>query len=153
MHYINVALLKSCVNWAQSTLTSLRRPAQINNKRGIYMKHLAMLVCILISPLSFASYHSGEGSSGGSSGGGGYGGSSGNAAALIAVGAVIFYLRRDNGESEESTEFGYIKRSNESRFNISFGDKNNFDNNFANYSNQFDEKSNNFQVNLSYNFY
>ena len=116
------------------------------------MKHLAMLLCMLISPLSFASYHSGEGSSGGSSGGGGYGGSSGNAAALIAVGAVIYYLRRDNSESEEKAEFGYVKRSNESRFNISFGDKNHFDNSFANYSNQFDSKSNNFQVNLSYNF-
>ena len=120
------------------------------------MKYLAMLLCILISPLSLASYHSGEGSSegssGGSSGGGGYGGSSGNAAALIAVGAVIYYLSRDNDESDESTEFGNVKRSNESRFNISFGDKNHFDNSFNHYSNQFDSRSNNFQVNLSYNF-
>ena len=120
------------------------------------MKYLVMLLCILISPLSLASYHSGEGSSegssGGSSGGGGYGGSSGNAAALIAVGAVIYYLSRDNDESDESSEFGNVKRSNESRFNISFGDKNHFDNSFAHYSNQFDSKSNNFQVNLSYNF-
>ena len=75
------------------------------------MKHLAMLLCILVSPISFASYHSGEGSSGGSSnGGGGYGSSSGNAAALIAVGAVIYYLRRDNSENETSSEFGYFKR-------------------------------------------
>jgi hypothetical protein len=73
------------------------------------MKYLAMLLCILISPISFASYHSGEGSGEGSSGGGGYGSSSGNAAALIAVGAVIYYLRRDNSENEESTEFGYVK--------------------------------------------
>jgi hypothetical protein len=116
------------------------------------MKHLAVLLCILISPLSFASYHSGEGSSGGSSGGGGYGSSSGNAAALIAVGAVIYYLRRDNSESEEGNEFGYVKRSNESKFNISFGDKNHFDTRLTNYSNQFDSESNNFQVNLSYNF-
>jgi hypothetical protein len=116
------------------------------------MKHLAMLFCILISPLSFASYHSGEGSSGGSSGGGGYGSGSGNAAALIAVGAVIYYLSRDNSESEESTDFGYVKRSNESKFNFSFGDKDHFGNSFGNYSNQFDSKSNNFQVNLSYNF-
>ena len=116
------------------------------------MKHIAILLCILISPLSFASYHSSEGSSGGSSGGGGYGSSSGNAAALIAVGAVIYYLRSNNIDSEESTEFVYVKRSNESRFNISFGDKNHFDNSVVNYSNQFDSKSNNFQVNLSYNF-
>jgi hypothetical protein len=116
------------------------------------MKYLAMLLCILISPISFASYHSGEGSGEGSSGGGGYGSSSGNAAALIAIGAVIYYLRRDNSENEESTEFGYVKRSNESKFNISFGDKNHFESSFANYSNQFDTKSNNFQVNLSYNF-
>ena len=53
------------------------------------MKHLAMLFCILISPLSFASYHSGEGSSGGSSGGGGDGSGSGTEEALIAVGGVI----------------------------------------------------------------
>ena len=116
------------------------------------MKHLALLLCILISPLSFASYHSGEGSSGGSSGGGGYGSSSGNAAALIAVGAVIYYLSRDNSESEKSTDFSYLKRSDESKFNISFGDKDHFGNSFANYSHQFDSKSNNFQVNLSYNF-
>ena len=116
------------------------------------MKHLAMLFCILISPLSLASYHSGEGSSGGSSGGGGYGSGSGNAAALIAVGAVIYYLSRDNSESEKSTDFGYVKRSNESKFNFSFGDKDHFGNSFGNYSNQFDSKSNNFQVNLSYNF-
>lgn len=116
------------------------------------MKYLAMLLCILISPISFASYHSGEGSSEGSSGGGGYGSSSGNAAALIAGGAVIYYLRRDNNENEESTVFGYLKRSNESKFNISFSDKNHFESSFANYSNQFDTKSNNFQVNLSYNF-
>ena len=116
------------------------------------MKHLAMLLCILISPLSFASYHNGEGSSGDSSGSGGYGSSSGNAAALIAVGPVIYYLSRDNSESEEGTEFGYVKRSNESRFNISFGDKNHFDTSVTNYSNQFDSNSNNFQVNLSYNF-
>ena len=116
------------------------------------MKSLAMLLCILISPISFASYHSGEGSGEGSSGGGGYGSSSGNAAALIAVGAVIYYLRRDNSENEESAEFGYVKRSNESKFSISFGDKNYFESIFANYSNQFDTKSNNFQVNLSYNF-
>ena len=116
------------------------------------MKHLAMLFCILISTLSFASYHSGEGSSGGSSGGGGYGSGSGNAAALIAVGAVIYYLSRDNSESEKSTDFGYVKRSNESKFNFSFGDKDHFGNSFGSYSNQFDSKSNNFQVNLSYNF-
>lgn len=120
------------------------------------MRHLTILLCLFISPLSFASYHGSDGSSGdssgGSSGGGGYGGSSGNAAALIAVGAVIYYLSRDNSESEESTEFGYVKRSNKSRFDISFGDKNHFDNSFTNYSNQFDSKSNNFQVNLSYNF-
>ena len=116
------------------------------------MKYLTMLLCILISPISFASYHSGEGSGESSSGGGGYGSSSGNAAALIAVGAVIYYLRRDNSENEESTEFGYVKRSNESKFNISFGEKGHFGNSFANFSNQFDSKSNNFQVNLSYNF-
>jgi len=116
------------------------------------MKYLAMLLCILVSPISFASYHSGEGSGEGSSGGGGYGSSSGNAAALIAVGAVIYYVRRDNSKNEEGTEFGYVKRSNESKVNISFGDKNHFESGFVNYSNQFDTKSNNFQVNLSYNF-
>ena len=115
-----------------------------------------MLLFILISTLSLASYHKCEGygdvSSGGSSGGGGYGSGSGNAAALIAVGAVIYYLSRDNDESDESSEFGNVKSSNESRFNISFGDKNHFDNSFNHYSNQFDSRSNNFQVNLSYNF-
>lgn len=118
------------------------------------MKHLAMLLCILVSPISFASYHSGEGSSGSSSnGGGGYGSSSGNAAALIAVGAVIYYLRRDNSENETSSEFGYFKRPNESKFNFSFGNKNYFNSSFANYPNQLDlKKLNNFQVNLTYNF-
>tara|TARA_Y100000816_G_scaffold279334_1_gene251494 strand:+ start:316 stop:684 length:369 start_codon:yes stop_codon:yes gene_type:complete len=117
------------------------------------MKNLALILCLLVSPLSYASYHEGTGgdSSNGNSGssGGGYGsGGGGGAAALIAVGALVYYMNRDTEEDE--TESSFIRRYKESNFKISLGSETRY--NFNNYSNQIDLPYNNFQLNLTYKF-
>ena len=124
------------------------------------MKNLALILCLLVSPLTYASYHGGTGgdsSSGSSSGGGGgYGGGSGGAAALIAVGAIVYFMSRDTDEDE--TESAFVRRYNESNFRISIGSnnryfENNYDfNHFNNLSNKIELPSNNFQLNLTYKF-
>ena len=77
------------------------------------MKNFALILCLLLSPLSYASYHEGTGgdsSNGNSSGGGGgYGsGGSGGAAALLAVGALVYFMNRDT--EEEETESTFVRR-------------------------------------------
>tara|TARA_B100001027_G_scaffold215831_1_gene190639 strand:- start:648 stop:1037 length:390 start_codon:yes stop_codon:yes gene_type:complete len=124
------------------------------------MKNLALILCLLVSPLTYASYHGGTGgdsSSGSSSGGGGgYGGGSGGAAALIAVGAIVYFMSRDTDEDE--TESAFVRRYNESNFRISVGSnnryfENNYDfNHFNDLSNKLELPSNNFQLNLTYKF-
>ena len=124
------------------------------------MKNLALILCLLVSPLTYASYHGGTGgdsSSGSSSGGGGgYGGGGGGAAALIAVGAIVYFMSRDTDEDE--TESAFVRRYNESNFRISIGSnnryfKNNYDfNHFNDLSNKLELPSNNFQLNLTYKF-
>lgn len=124
------------------------------------MKNLALILCLLVSPLTYASYHGGTGgdsSSGSSSGGGGgYGGGSGGAAALIAVGAIVYFMSRDTDEDE--TESAFVRRYNESNFRISIGSnnryfENNYDfNHFNDLSNKLELPSNNFQLNLTYKF-
>ena len=121
------------------------------------MKNFALILCLLASPLTFASYHEGSGggdSSNGNSGksSGGYGsGGGGGAAALIAVGALVYYMNRDTEENESESTF--VRRYKESNFKITFGSENKYDfniNHFNDFSNQIDFPSNNFQLNLSY---
>ena len=121
------------------------------------MKNFALILCLLVSPLTYASYHGGTGgdSSGGSSsgGGGGYGGGGGGAAALIAVGALVYFMNRDT--DEEETESTFVRRYKESNFRISLGSENRYDftnNYFNDFSNQIDLPANNFQLNLTYKF-
>ena len=122
------------------------------------MKNLALIVCLLASPLTYASYHGGSGdSSSGSSGGGGGGGygggGGGGAAALLAVGALVYFMNRDTEEDE--AESAFVRRYKESNFRISMGSQNNYDfndNHFNDFSNQIDFPSNNFQLNLTYKF-
>ena len=124
------------------------------------MKNLALILCLLVSPLTYASYHGGTGgdsSSGSSSGGGGgYGGGGGGAAALIAVGAIVYFMSRDTDEDE--TESTFVRRYNESNFRISIGSnnryfENNYDfNHFNDLANKLELPSNNFQLNLTYKF-
>ena len=122
------------------------------------MKNFALILCLLASPLTYASYHGGTGgdnsnsntnkSSGGYGGGGG-----GGAAALIAVGALVYYMNRDTEEDE--AESAFVRRYKESNFRISFGSENNYDfnnYNFNDFSNQIDFPSSNFQLNLTYKF-
>ena len=121
------------------------------------MKNFALVLCLLVSPLSYASYDSGTGgdsSSGSSSGGGGgYGGGGGGAAALIAVGALVYFMNRDT--EEEETESTFVRRYKESNFRISLGSENRYDftnNHLNSFSNQIDLPANNFQLNLTYKF-
>ena len=120
------------------------------------MKNFALILCLLLSPLSYASYHEGTGgdsSNGNSSGGGGgYGsGGGGGAAALLAVGALVYFMNRDT--EEEETESTFVRRYKESNFRISLGSESQYDlkNNYINdFSSQIDLPSNNFQLNLTY---
>jgi hypothetical protein len=122
------------------------------------MKNFALILCLFLSPLSYASYHEGTGgdSSNGNSGssGGGYGsGGGGGAAALLAVGALVYFMNRDT--EDEQTESSFVRRYKESNFKISLGSENQYDfnNNYINdFSNQIDLPSNNFQLNLTYKF-
>tara|TARA_B100000925_G_scaffold220104_1_gene168895 strand:- start:250 stop:633 length:384 start_codon:yes stop_codon:yes gene_type:complete len=122
------------------------------------MKNLALIICLLASPLTYASYHGGSGdSSSGSSGGGGGGGygggGGGGAAALLAVGALVYFMNRDTEEDE--AESAFVRRYKESNFRISLGSENNYDfndNHFDDFTNQIDFPSNNFQLNLTYKF-
>ncbi len=121
------------------------------------MKNFALVLCLLVSPLSYATYHGGTGgdsSSGSSSGGGGgYGGGGGGAAALIAVGALVYFMNRDT--EEEESESLFMRRYKESNFRISLGSENRYDftnNHFNDFSHQIDLPANNFQLNLTYKF-
>ena len=120
------------------------------------MKNFALILCLLVSPLSYASYHGGTGgdsSSGSSSGGGGGYGGGGGAAALIAVGALVYFMNRDT--DEEETESTFVRRYKESNFRISLGSENRYDftnNHFNDFSNQIHLPANNFQLNLTYKF-
>ena len=122
------------------------------------MKNLALIICLLASPLTYATYHGGSGdSSSGSSGGGGGGGygggGGGGAAALLAVGALVYFMNRDKEEVE--AESAFVRKYKESNFRISMGSQNNYDfndNHFNDFSNQIDFPSNNFQLNLTYKF-
>jgi hypothetical protein len=121
------------------------------------MKNFALVLCLLVSPLSYATYHGGTGgdsSSGSSSGGGGgYGGGGGGAAALIAVGALVYFMNRDT--EEEESESSFVRRYKESNFRISLGSENRYDftnNHFNDFSHQIDLPANNFQLNLTYKF-
>ena len=121
------------------------------------MKNFALILCLLVSPLSYATYHGGTGgdsSSGSSSGGGGgYGGGGGGAAALIAVGALVYFMNRDTDEEEAESTF--VRKYKESNFRISLGSENRHDftsNHFNDFSNQINLPSNSFQLNLTYKF-
>ena len=121
------------------------------------MKHFMMLLCLALSPLSFAygDDTSGDGTNTGSkSSGGGYGsGSGGSAAALLAVGAIVYYMRKGNDdESGDESGFGFVRNIRESKFDISFGNNNYFKDDLTNYSYDFSSSSNKFQLNLTYKF-
>ena len=122
------------------------------------MKNFALILCLIASPLTYASYHEGTGgdsSNGNSSGGGGgYGsGGGGGAVALLAVGALVYFMNRDT--EEEETESTFVRRYKESNFRISLGSESQYDfrNDYINdFSSQIDLPSNNFQLNLTYKF-
>ena len=117
------------------------------------MKNIIMILCLLVSSLTFA--YGDDASDGSNTGskksGGGYGsGSEGSAAALIAVGAIIYFVRKNN--DDEESKIGFVRNDKGGKFDISFGNDNYFKDSFSNYSNEFGPSSNKFQINLTYNF-
>ena len=78
---------------------------------------------LALSLPSFASYHEGEG--GGSGGSGGYGDDSDSALALVVVGVIAYvvYKKRNKDKKEEFTSYLKSKKV-DSRFEVSFDNKN-----------------------------
>ena len=67
------------------------------------MKKLLVMLFVLTSNLTFASYHGG-GESDSSGGGGGYGSGSSAAGALVGVGLIAYFVM-NRSDDEEATEF------------------------------------------------
>ena len=52
-------------------------------------------------------------------------------------------IRKNN---DDKSKFGYVRNEKESKFDVSFGDVNYFEDSFSNYSNEFGSSSNKFQI-------
>tara|TARA_Y100000766_G_scaffold34059_1_gene23843 strand:- start:89 stop:415 length:327 start_codon:yes stop_codon:yes gene_type:complete len=105
------------------------------------MKKLLVMLFVLSSNLTFASYHGGGESD--SSGGGGYGGGSSAAGALVGVGLIAYFVM-NRGDEEEGTEF--VDQNNFKKFQIDFSKEENILNSFS----ENDFYQNDFQVNFKY---
>ena len=105
------------------------------------MKKLLVMLFVLSSNLTFASYHGGGESD--SSGGGGYGGGSSAAGALVGVGLIAYFVM-NRGDEEEGTEF--VDQNNFKKFQIDFSKEENNLNSFS----ENDFYQNDFQVNFKY---
>ena len=108
------------------------------------MKKLLVMLFVLSSNLTFASYHGGGGGeSDMSGGGGGYGGGSSVAGALVGVGLIAYFVMNRSDE-EEGTEF--VDQNNFKKFQIDFSKEENNLNSFS----ENDFYQNDFQVNFKY---
>ena len=105
------------------------------------MKKLLVMLFVLSSNLTFATYHGGGESD--SSGGGGYGGGSSAAGALVGVGLIAYFVM-NRGIEEEGTEF--VDQNNFKKFQIDFSKEENNLNSFS----ENDFYQNDFQVNFKY---
>ena len=107
------------------------------------MKKLLVMLFVLSSNLTFASYHGGGGGeSDMSGGGGGYGGGSSVAGALVGVGLIAYFVM--NRSDEEEAEF--VDQNNFKKFQIDFSKEENSFNSFS----ENDFYQNDFQVNFKY---
>ena len=106
------------------------------------MKKLLVMLFVLTSNLTFASYHGG-GESDSSGGGGGYGSGSSAAGALVGVGLIAYFImnRSDDEEVEEFADQNKIKK-----FQVDFTKEDNHFNSFS----ENDFYQNDFQVNFKY---
>ena len=116
------------------------------------MRNLLLISMLVMTPLSFASYHgggSGDSSSGGSSGGGGYGSSSSGAAGLLLVGGLIYFLNKDSDE-EATEDFAFVSKNKVNKFEFNFinDDSSAFEDAFR--PTNFSMPQNNFQLNIKY---
>ena len=112
----------------------------------MYKKLLMLSLGLALSLPSFASYHEGEGG-----GSGGYGDDSSSALALVAVGVVAYIVikRRNEGNEDEFTS--YLKSKQEdSRFEVSFNDKNLYWNEDSYFGSNQPQIDNNFFVNFRF---
>ena len=106
------------------------------------MKKLLVMLFVLTSNLTFASYHGG-GESDSSGGGGGYGSGSSAAGALVGVGLIAYFVM-NRSDDEEATEFA--DQDKIQKFQINFTKEDNHFNSFS----ENDFYQNDFQVNFKY---
>ena len=106
------------------------------------MKKLLVMLFVLTSNLTFASYHGG-GESDSSGGGGGYGSGSSAAGALVGVGLIAYFVM-NRSDDEEATEFA--DQDKIKKFQINFTKEDNHFNSFS----ENDFYQNDFQVNFKY---
>jgi len=106
------------------------------------MKKLLVMLFVLTSNLTFASYHGG-GESDSSGGGGGYGSGSSAAGALVGVGLIAYFVM-NRSDDEEATEFA--DQDKIQKFQINFTKEDNHFNSFT----ENDFYQNDFQVNFKY---
>ena len=106
------------------------------------MKKLLVILFVLSSNLTFASYHGG-GESDSSGGGGGYGSGSSAAGALVGVGLIAYFVM-NRSDDEEATEFA--DQDKIKKFQINFTKEDNHFNSFS----ENDFYQNDFQVNFKY---
>ena len=106
------------------------------------MKKLLVMLFVLSSNLTFASYHGG-GESDSSGGGGGYGSGSSAAGALVGVGLIAYFVM-NRSDDEEATEFA--DQDKIKKFQINFTKEDNHFNSFS----ENDFYQNDFQVNFKY---
>ena len=109
---------------------------------GVNMKKLLVMLFVLTSNLTFASYHGG-GESDSSGGGGGYGSGSSAAGALVGVGLIAYFVM-NRSDDEEATEFA--DQDKIQKFQIDFTKEDNHFNSFT----ENDFYQNDFQVNFKY---
>ena len=107
------------------------------------MKKLLVMLFVLTSNLTFASYHGGGESDSSGGGGGGYGSGSSAAGALVGVGLIAYFImnRSDDEEVEEFADQNKIKK-----FQVDFTKEDNHFNSFS----ENDFYQNDFQVNFKY---
>ena len=118
------------------------------------MKIFLLVLMLVISPFSLASYHEAPGGGGANPSGnsGGYGGGGGAIVGVLLVVGLVYYLTRDSYDEEEvQSELLAQKPLEPKRFEFNFKLENpNEDFNSYN-SNGFEIPQNNLQLNFKYN--
>jgi hypothetical protein len=115
------------------------------------MKVFFLISALIMTPLSFGSYH-GEGNSGNNNNsGGGYGGSDALAIAgvIALVGGLAYYFTRDAKDEDEANALIGQNSYKPKKFEIDFN--NNLNDKFNSFhTNSLEEPQNHLQINIKY---